>query len=106
MAKLKGRRQFEDTLGTCIFRTRVPLRHVVDLLNAATGWDFTPKEAHEGGFRAANVMRAFNLKHGVPIEAEQPSRRWGSAPSDGPAKGVSIAPHWEKMLGNYYAQIG
>jgi len=105
VAKAKGRRQFEDTLGTCAFCTRIPISHVVDMLNAATGWDFTGKEAQDVGFRAANVMRAFNLKHGVSLETEQPSPRWSSAPVDGPAKGVTIQPHWEGMLDNYYEQM-
>ncbi len=105
VAKTKGRRQFDDVLGTCIFCMRVPAQQVIDLLNAATGWDFTAKEAQDVGFRAAALMRAFNLKHGVSLETEQPSPRWSSAPVDGPAKGVSIAPHWEGMLDNYYEQM-
>ena len=105
VAKTKGRRQFEDTLGTCIFCTRVPISHVVDMLNAATGWDVTVQEAQDVGFRAANLLRAFNLKHGVPVEAEKPSPRWSSAPVDGPAQGVTVEPHWEEMLDNYYEQM-
>ena len=105
VARTKGRRQFEDTLGTCVFCTRVPLSHVVEMLNAATGWDLTIKEAEDVGFRAANVLRAFNLKHGVPVEAEKPSPRWSSAPVDGPAKGITVTPHWEGMLDNYYEQM-
>ena len=106
VAKAKGRRQFEDTLGTCIFCIRVPLRLVLDAFNAVTGWDFTPKEAQDMGFRAANLMRAFNLRHGVSIETERPSPRWASAPVDGPAKGISISPHWDSMLDNYYNLMG
>ncbi|MFC2001497.1 aldehyde ferredoxin oxidoreductase family protein [Chloroflexota bacterium] len=106
IAKTKGRRQFEDALGTCTFCTRVPLRFVVEAFNAVTGWDFTVKEAQDVGFRAANLLRAFNLKHGVAIDLERPSPRWSSAPVDGPAKGISIAPHWDSMLDNYYQLMG
>ncbi|MBI4333911.1 MAG: hypothetical protein HY673_21825 [Chloroflexi bacterium] len=106
VAKAKGRRQFEDTLGTCTFCTRVPLRLLLEAFNAVTGWDFTPAEAQQVGFRTANLMRAFNLRHGVSIETEQPSPRWASTPVDGPAKGISIAPHWEGMLDNYYKLMG
>ena len=67
VAKAKGRRQFEDTLGSCIFCTRAPLRFVVEALNSVTGWDFTVKEAQDVGFRVANLMRAFNIRHGVPV---------------------------------------
>ena len=106
VAKTKGRRQFEDTLGTCTFCTRVPIRYVVALLNAVTGWDVTGQEAQEVGLRAATLMRAFNLRHGITPEVEYPSERWSAAPTDGPIEGVSVLPHWEDMLDNYYRQMG
>ncbi|MBI4301052.1 MAG: aldehyde:ferredoxin oxidoreductase, partial [Chloroflexi bacterium] len=55
---------------------------------------------------ASNLLRAFNLRHGVSVEKEQPSARWSSAPEDGPAKGKTISPHWEGMLDNYYIEMG
>ena len=61
-------------------------------------WDFTVKEAQDVGFRVANLMRAFNLQHGVGVDLEQPSPRWSSTPVDGPAKGINIASHWDGML--------
>lgn len=106
VAKAKSRRQFEDVMGSCTFCTRAQLRHLVEAFNLVTGWDFTIKEAQDVGLRVSNLMRAFNIKHGVPIELEQPSPRWSSAPTDGPAKGITIAPHWEGMLDNYYRQMG
>lgn len=106
VAKVKGRRQFEDALGTCIFCTRLPLSDILEAFNAVTGWGFTPKEAQDVGFRAANLMRAFNLRHGVTVDVEYPSSRWGSAPVDGPAKGISIREHWDSMLDNYYRLMG
>ncbi len=105
-AKTKGRRQFEDCLGTCTHATRAPLRLLVTAFNAATGWEFTPKEAQDGGFRAANFMRAFNLRHGIGVDKELPSPRWASTPVDGPAKGISILPYWDSMLDNYYKLMG
>ncbi len=106
VAKAKGRRQFEDTLGACSFCIRVPLRLVVEAFNAVTGWDFTVKEVQDIGFRVANLMRAFNLRHGITVDVERASPRWSSAPVDGPAKGISIAPHWDDMLDNYYQLMG
>jgi aldehyde:ferredoxin oxidoreductase len=102
----KGRRIFEDCLGTCCFATRVPLKMVVDCLNAATGWDVTPKEAADVGYRAANLFRAFNIKNGIGMEVERPSERWSSTPVDGPAKGISVRPHWDGMMENYYKLMG
>ncbi len=106
VAKAKGRRQFEDALGSCIFCTWAPLRFVLEAFNSVTGWEFTAKEAQDVGFRVANLMRAFNIRHGVPVDLEQPSPRWSSAPTDGPAKGISIAPHWDEMLDNYHRLMG
>ena len=106
VAQMKGRRQFEDALGTCIFCTLVPLRQVVDILNAVTGWDFNIEEAQKVGFRVANLLRAFNLRHGITPDTEYPSRRWSSSPTDGPIQGITIAPHWDSMLDNYYSQMG
>jgi len=106
VARTKGRRQFEDAIGTCVFCTRRPLQEIVDVFNAVTGWDFTPQEAQDVGFRAANLLRAFNLRHGVTVDVEHPSARWSSAPIDGPAQNISIAKHWESMLDNYYEQMG
>ena len=106
VAKAKGRRQFEDVAGSCTFCTRARLATIVEAFNLVTGWDFTVKEAQDVGYRVSNLMRAFNIRHGIPIEREQPSPRWCSAPTDGPAKGITIAPHWEEMLDSYYREMG
>ncbi|MCL5807615.1 MAG: hypothetical protein M1418_03500 [Deltaproteobacteria bacterium] len=106
IAKTKGRRQFEDALGVCSFCVRAPMRFLLEAFNSITGWDFTVKEAQDVGLRVANLMRAFNLRHGVGADLETPSPRWGSTPVDGPAKGISIAPHWDTMLDNYYRLMG
>jgi aldehyde:ferredoxin oxidoreductase len=105
-ALAKGRRQFEDTLGTCIFCTRQQMSVLLDVFNAVTGWSFTAKQAQDVGFRLTNLFRAFNLRHGIDIAQEQPSPRWSSSPVDGPFKGTSIRPHWENMLKNYYQLMG
>ena len=56
--------------------------------------------------REVNLMRAFNIRHGVSLEAEAPSILYGSVPVDGPAKGKDIKPHWEHMLDEYYRHMG
>lgn len=105
-ALTKGRRQFEDMLGTCIFTTRVPLKMLLDAFNAVTGWDFTVEDARNAGYRSANIFRAFNLRHGLTVALERPSTRWASAPVDGPAQGITILPHWDSMMENYYKLMG
>ncbi len=106
VARAKGRRQFEDMLGTCWFCTSVPFRQLLDAVNAVTGWDVTPKEAEAAGFRVANLFRAFNLRHGITVDVEAPSPRWSSSPVDGQYRGISIRGHWERMLDNYYRHMG
>ncbi len=51
-------------------------------------------------------MRAFNLRTGLTKEHDRPSVRYGSTPVDGPSAGISILPHWEAMLRNYYKLMG
>ena len=50
------------------------------------------------GRRTAALMRAFNVRCGITPDLERPSKRYGSVPVDGPAKGQDTAPHWERML--------
>ncbi len=106
VAKTKGAMQFEDSLGVCRFNTRTNLLQLVPATNAATGWDMTLEEAMQVGRRAVNLMRLFNLRHGIPGKLDAPSTRYGSAPPDGPAKGISITPRWGEMLAEYYRQMG
>jgi aldehyde:ferredoxin oxidoreductase len=105
-AKTKGAMLFEDSLGVCRFNTRTDMIYLPQAVNAATGWDMTPQEALGIGRRAVNLLRAFNIRHGISPELDVPSRRYGSTPIDGPATGVSIQPLWNDMLANYYQILG
>jgi aldehyde:ferredoxin oxidoreductase len=105
-AKTKGAMIFEDSLGVCRFTTRTDVPHLVQAVNAATGWDMDVQEAMRVGLRAVNRLRAFNIRHGIGPELDVPSKRYGSTPIDGPAAGVSIQPEWEEMLATYYRLLG
>jgi len=105
-AKTKGAMLFEDSLGVCRFNTRTDMLYLPQAVNAATGWNMDPQEALDAGRRAVNLLRAFNIRHGISPELDIPSRRYGSTPIDGPATGVSIQPLWDKMLANYYQLLG
>jgi aldehyde:ferredoxin oxidoreductase len=104
-ARLNGRRQFEDSLGVCRFCMH-DFRMTLDCLKAVTGWEMDILEAMDVGKRIVNLLRVFNIRHGLTKEIEAPSSRYGSIPTDGPAKGRSIAPHWESIRRNYYQQMG
>jgi aldehyde:ferredoxin oxidoreductase len=110
VAKAKGKNIFVDSLVMCQFAANALLSpkidHLVDMVNAITGWDMTPEEAMRSGVRTVNLLRAFNIRHGIGPQVEAPSTRYSSAPTDGPAKGKSIAPYWEQMLDNYYKEMG
>ena len=105
-ARTKGAMLFEDSLGVCRFNTCTDMLHLPKAVNAATGWDINPQEALRAGRRAVNLLRAFNIRHGISPELDAPSRRYGSTPLDGPAAGVSIQPLWDEMLANYYRLLG
>ena len=45
VAALNGRRNFEDSLGACIFTTRTHLENLARTLSAATGWQYSREEA-------------------------------------------------------------
>jgi len=106
VAQTKGLMQFEDSMGTCRFNTRMNAKLLAEAVSAATGWGFTAEEGHRAGRRAVNLMRAFNLRAGIEKELDRPSARYGSTPVDGPTEGVSIMPHWDEMLRNYYNLMG
>ncbi|MBF8267043.1 MAG: hypothetical protein HW388_551 [Dehalococcoidia bacterium] len=105
-AKVKGSMQFQDSLGVCFFNTRSDLTLLCEAVSAATGWDFTWDEAMQVGRRSVNLLKAFNLRHGIGPELDRPSPRYGSTPVDGPAQGVGIMPHWDQMVRDYYQQMG
>jgi aldehyde:ferredoxin oxidoreductase len=102
----RGRRHFEDSLGTCIFTTRTWVATLCRTLSAATGWDYTKEEAMRFGRRTAALMRAFNLRCGITPELERPSKRYGSVPVDGPAKGQDVLANWDRLVGTWYETVG
>jgi aldehyde:ferredoxin oxidoreductase len=102
----RGRRHFEDSLGSCIFTTRTWVATLCMALSAATGWDYTKEEAMRFGRRTAALMRAFNLRCGITPELERPSKRYGSIPVDGPAKGQDVLANWDRLVGTWYETVG
>lgn len=105
LARIKGALQFYNSVGVCIFCIANP-KLLIQILNAATGWDFTLDEALEVGRRTVNLLRVFNIRNGLTPDQETPTLRYGSAPTDGPVKEKSIMPHWEYMQRNFYEQMG
>lgn len=106
IAVVRGAMPFEDSLGICRFTTRSQMQRLAEMLQAATGWDYTAEEGNTAGRRFANLLRAFNVRHGHTPSIEAPSPRYGSTPVDGPTQGKSIMSEWGKMLDIYYREMG
>ncbi|MBI4505743.1 MAG: aldehyde ferredoxin oxidoreductase C-terminal domain-containing protein, partial [Chloroflexi bacterium] len=102
-----GRRDFDDSIGACIFTTRVSMELVAQAVNATTGADLHLPDALAIGRRIAHLFRAFNLRCGVHgPDLEKPSPRYWSTPVDGPVAGTDIKPHWDRMVARYYELVG
>ena len=106
LAIISRRGHFVDSLGVCIFVSGVSLKTLADTVSAATGWDFTWREAVDAGERIGNLMRVFNIRHGHTRDHDTVSPRLVEAPHEGPAKGVSIGPKYDKMVDDYYEAMG
>ncbi|MBN1319894.1 MAG: hypothetical protein JXA87_03540 [Thermoleophilia bacterium] len=104
-AQLNGGRNVEDSLGICRLCTP-SLALTLEIINAATGWDWDMEAAKEMGLRIVNLMRMFNFRHGLTKEMEAPSVRYSSTPTDGPVAGIGIREHWDAIRDHYYEQMG
>lgn len=104
-AKFNGIRQFDDCLGICRIASPHP-KKVLKCFNAVTGWNWILEDAFLVGRRIVNQLRIFNLRHGMKIENERPSPRYGSVPVGGPAQGKDIMGKWNMMVNNYYDLMG
>jgi aldehyde:ferredoxin oxidoreductase len=104
-AKHNGIGLFYDCLGICRFVGEAP-KLLIPCVNAVTGWNLTLKDAFTIGLRAVNLLRLFNIRHGLDIKNEIPSTRYGSIPVDGPNKGTNIMEKWDLMVKNYYLLMG
>lgn len=104
-AKFNGVRMFDDCLGTCRIASTDP-KLQLECVNAVTGWELTLEDVFTIGRRVINQLRMFNFRHGMKREDERPSKRYGSIPVDGPAKGYNPMEKWDWMLENYYTLMG
>jgi aldehyde:ferredoxin oxidoreductase len=104
-ARVSGWSPFVDCLGVCRFCVR-DISMTLESVRAVTGWEMDLEDAMRVGRRSMNLLRVFNLKHGLRRESERPSTRYGSAPVDGPVMGKGIMPVWRELTDSYYSRIG
>ncbi len=105
VGQINGRRQFDDSLGVCRFDSQDLLLEL-KAFNAVTGLAYEPLDALRKGRQIVHLMRAFNVRHGLTADVEEPSARYASNPVDGGAAGSNPAAAWPLMKRNYYRTMG
>ena len=110
-AKMTGIIKFmNDCSGLCMLNTwgtKDVLRLTAESINAATGWDLTPEDMFEVGYRVMQLERAFNVRHGLKPEDDWTvTPRLIDPPLDGPAKGKSMKPYLVGMVKEYHELMG
>ena len=78
-----------------------------ETLSCITGWDFNPEEADLVGERTVNLEKLFSIKRGFTVEDDlNVGLRVIEAPTEGPAKGKTFAPHLKELILRYYKEMG
>jgi aldehyde:ferredoxin oxidoreductase len=96
-----------NPLGLCKFIVKGGMEptRTVDLLNAATGWSWTPEDLLNAGERIFNLKRRINLRLGVTAADDTlPVRMLTEPRPSGTAEGV--LPDLARMLPLYYEMRG
>ncbi|MDQ2670323.1 MAG: aldehyde ferredoxin oxidoreductase family protein, partial [Gemmatimonadota bacterium] len=86
--------QAMNGLGLCMFTLLTGTLPFADLLNAATGWDYTDSDLLKCGERIQNLRAAFNRREGIkPADFAPHPRMLGEGDGNldaGPLKGVRV----------------
>jgi aldehyde:ferredoxin oxidoreductase len=103
--KTAPKRQFEECLTFCYFQSAA-LPTMVSTLNCITGAEYSVEDCLTVGRRVINLMRMMNKREGMTRDDDSFSKRLGQPPVDGPGRGKSLAPTFDKILNAYYRQMG
>ncbi len=99
-----------DCMGICDFvALGVPdfSKFGSESLSRVVGWDFSSQEADLVGERVINLEKMFSLQRGFTIEDDlNVGPRVIEAPTEGPAKGMTFAPHLKELIIEYYNAMG
>jgi len=99
---------FQNSLILCSFtvRTYGPQRNIgliLEMLNAATGWDVSLEEALSMGERNLNLARSFSVREGIARHDDRLPDVFSLPIPEGACKGQSIAAgEMDKALNEYY----
>jgi aldehyde:ferredoxin oxidoreductase len=96
-----------DTLGCCLFGfapvRAITMTDMVEMVNAATGWESSLWELMKLGERRTNMTRIFNLREGFSIEDDWLPERFFEGLENGPMKDQPInREEFNKALKLYY----
>ncbi len=94
---------FLNSLVMCIF-ANVPAHETVDLLNYATGWDYSLEEAVEAGERIWNTKRMLNNNLGLTKEDDRLSHHLSKPLKEGGSAGFKLP--LATLLESYYHERG
>ena len=98
-------RQFQECLIYCYYQTASG-KTMIKTLNDLTGSSYDMEQALRIGKRVVNLMRMYNKREGMTRDHEGFTPRLSQPPVDGPGKGKSLAPTFEKVREAYYRTAG
>ena len=102
-AKYQSFKDMFDSLTLCKFSPITPTQ-IVDMLNAITGWGYTPDDLLAAGNRSMTIKRALSNKFGVTQLDDTLPKICAEALDEGATAG--IAPDMDLLLKDYYAYRG
>jgi aldehyde:ferredoxin oxidoreductase len=99
--------EFWNSITWCFFYffSGVSLTDQLDMLNAITGWDVTPKEAQKMGERIVCLQQMFNLANGLVPEIENVMPERFNSPHKGGGAAGKVPP-WQDILKEYWETKG
>jgi aldehyde:ferredoxin oxidoreductase len=98
-AKFQSLKDLFDALTLCKFAPLTPTM-MCDILNAITGWEYTPDELLATGDRSMNIKRAISVKRGLTRQHDCLPEVCLRPLDEGTS--ADIVPDMEKMLREYY----
>jgi aldehyde:ferredoxin oxidoreductase len=102
----RERRVLADTAILCIFpQSAVPNETIAELLNAATGFSWSPNDLYNVGERGSNIERAFNVREGLLRSWDTlPKRLLTESVKSGPTQGQVV--ELDTLLTEFYRICG
>jgi aldehyde:ferredoxin oxidoreductase len=102
---------FLNMAGVCDFipqpRGSMPVEKLLDLVNAATGWNVSLWEALKAGERGIVSARIYNYKCGLDYKTEKLPERFHEPLANGALKGKKIDKNeFEKSISTYFKLMG